>query len=131
MSEKHEEQVGQGNHGSLALSTNARINNNVIGNIGKLAEKANGRRRARTIGREEVESFVALLRKHRRDENVHTIRVYSEEGFVPNSYKYRADITALEATREEDGGWTVKALVVRAKRPRGSGPLATVNNRAA
>jgi hypothetical protein len=63
------------------------------------------------------------------DENIKTIRVYPDHAFVPNAYKYRAETTALHATRGEDGTWTIASVLVDAHRPHGSGPKITHNGR--
>ena len=56
-----------------------------------------------------------------------TVRVYSSDGFVPNSYKWRCEIEWIE--RGKDGhittGWS------GAQRSYGDGPHVTVNGRRA
>lgn len=99
--------------------------------ITEIANKANGSRRNRTIGERDVARFVDLFTQHENNPDTHTIRVYSGQGFVANAYKYRAEIVALEATRDTEKNWRVYGIVVDAKRSHGNGALATVNGRAA
>lgn len=113
----------------MIIKNEQRITKKTAAEILKMAEAANDRRRTRTITQDEVGHLINRLRKHRRNPEVRTIRVYSADGFVPNSYKYRADITRLTAERT-DGGWSVFAEVVGAQRPRGQGSQVTINNRA-
>ena len=89
---------------------------------------ANGSRRTRVLDRSDVELFVELV--NRANDNIHTIRVYSSAGFVANSYKYRADISYLQADRQEDGTFHCYASTCDAKRSHGNGALVTVNGRA-
>lgn len=93
--------------------------------------KANGRRRTRIIDDAEIKDFIELFQALKDDDDIHTIRVYSYSGFVSNSYKYRADITYLEASRNpETKEWSIYASTTDAKRSYGSGSLVTVNGRA-
>lgn len=94
----------------------------------ELAKSANGTARNRTIGEKEAAEMLELLGQHENDESIKTIRVYSHQGFVPNSYKYRCDIRYFEATRA-DGGFKVIASFTGAKRSHGNGALVTVNGR--
>lgn len=97
----------------------------------KSVSKANGRRRTRILSQGDVEKFVQLVNENADNPEVHTIRVYSDEGFVANSYKYRADISCLEANRQEDGTFHCGAFTVDARRSHGNGSLVTINQRAA
>lgn len=98
-----------------------------INELMEMAKRVNGRARARTIGRDEAQEIIDLVAK--ADETVNTIRVYSREGFVPNSYKYRCDIRYFEANRKE-GKLVIGASYGDAKRSHGNGALVTVNGRA-
>lgn len=95
----------------------------------ELAKKANGRSRRRTIGKTEVNEMMELIAA--AGDHVHTIRVYSFDGFVPNSYKWPVSICYLEARRGEDGEFAVIATTTDAKRSHGNGALVTVNGRVA
>lgn len=95
----------------------------------KSVSKANGKRRTRVLNQGDVDRFVELVNENANNPQIRTIRVYSSQGFVPNSYKYRADISCLEATRQENGEFKCGALTVNAKRPHGSGALVTINGR--
>ncbi len=53
------------------------------------------------------------------------VRVYSDAGFVPNSYKYRCQIQYVEATKEESG-WQFSVGWTGAQRSRGNGSLLVV-----
>lgn len=99
--------------------------------ITTIANKTNGTRRNRIISERDIARFFDLFTQHENSPEVHTIRVYSGQGFVANAYKYRAEIVALEATRDAEKNWRVYGLVVDAKRSHGGGALATVNGRAA
>jgi hypothetical protein len=92
------------------------------------AKKVNGRARTRTIGKAEAQEIIELVAN--ADESIHTIRVYSRDGFVPNSYKYRCDIRYFEAIRKSDG-FVIRASYGDAKRSHGQGALVTINGRAA
>lgn len=92
--------------------------------------KANGTRKTRILRQSDIESFVDLVNEATPEQ--HTIRVYSSDGFVPNSYKYRADISYLQATRNaETGEFHIGAGTTDAKRSNGSGSHITINGRAA
>ena len=98
-------------------------------NLMELAKSANGRAKKRTIGKGEAAEMLGLLEKYQNDENVEVIRVYSQQGFVPNSYKFRCDIRYFEA-KKVDGIFKVLASFSSAQRSRGHGALVTVNGRA-
>jgi hypothetical protein len=100
-----------------------------INDLMEMAGRVNGRARTRTIGKKEASEMLELVKKLQGDEKVTNIRVYSREGFVPNSYKYRAEIRGFEARRVK-GKLTVCAITVDAKRSLGNGSLVTVNSRA-
>lgn len=100
--------------------------------IQKSIDNANGRRRTRLLDAADIGIFFETLNEVGDDPKVHTVRRYSGEGFVPNSYKYRADISYLEANRDaETGEWRIGANTADAKRSRGNGALTTINGRAA
>lgn len=92
-------------------------------------QKANGTRKSRILHPADVEQFVELVNTATPEQNI--IRVYSSDGFVPHSYKYRCDISYLQATRNpETGEFQIGAGITDAKRSRGSGSLITINGRA-
>lgn len=97
-----------------------------INDLMDMAKKVNGRARSRTIGESEAKEMLKLVAN--ADDNVRTIRVYSRDGFVPNSYKYRCEIRYFEATRK-DGKLVIGASYGDAKRSHGNGSLVTVNGR--
>lgn len=101
-----------------------------INDLQEKVQKANGTRKNRILRPSDIERFVELVNNATPEQ--HTIRVYSSDGFVPNSYKYRASISVLTATRDaETGEFVIGGGVVDAKRSRGVGALVTVNGRAA
>ena len=93
----------------------------------KAAKEMKGRRQRRFIDVGEINIMAKLDRK--RSLNGKTIRVYSNDGFVANSYKYRADIDAIERTYINNKK-TFNIVQVGAKRSHGKGSLVTVDNRA-
>lgn len=102
-----------------------------INDLQEKVSKANSTSKARILRPADVAQFVELVNEKENDATVQTIRVYSSDGFVPNSYKYRADISYLQATRNaETGKFEVGAGTVDAKRSRGNGALVTINSRA-
>ena len=75
----------------------------------------------RALTDRDLARFVRLVRRYPGK----SVRVYSETGFVPNSYRHRCEIQRI--TRDSAGkitvGWS------GAQRSGGSAPLETVNNR--
>lgn len=98
-----------------------------VNDLQEKVQKANGTRKARILRPADVAQFVELVNNATPEQ--HTIRVYSSDGFVPNSYKYRADISYLQATRLESGEFQIGAGTVDAKRSHGNGSLVTINSR--
>ena len=98
-----------------------------IDSLMEMAEKANGRRRRRILTESEASTLVNLMEN--AAENIHIIRVYSQEGFVANSYKSAAPISYFFARKDDSGEWVVNASVTDAKRSYGQGALVTVNGR--
>lgn len=94
----------------------------------EMAKVANGRRRNRLIGEKEANILLDLLEKAENDETIKTIKVYSRQGFVANSYRSKCDISYFYASRR-DNGWHVYAHTTDAKRSYGQGALVTVNGR--
>ena len=92
----------------------------------EMAKNKNDRARQRTIGKSEAQDILELVTN--ADDATHTIRVYSSDGFVSNSYKYRAEIRYFEATRK-DGKLVIRAGIADAKRSYGTGALITINGR--
>ena len=99
--------------------------------LNALATEINGRNRNRTLTLGDVAKFAELLETNRDNAKVTSIRVYSNQGFVPNSYKHRANIAALNATRNEAGEFVVSGGWFDAHRSHGNGALVTINGRAA
>lgn len=91
---------------------------------------ANGKRKARILDECDVNCFFEKLNELANNETVHTIRVYAGQGFVPNSYKYRADISYMEAQRNSDGDFDIIVTTTDAKRSYGNGAVVTINGRA-
>ena len=74
----------------------------------------------RPLSVKDIELFCKLAKDnpHKR------VRVYSDWGFVPNSYKYRCDIEYIERYKGK-----ITSGLTGAQRPRGDGPHAVVGNR--
>lgn len=91
--------------------------------------KANSSRKTRILRQSDIQQFIELVNEATPE--THTIRVYSSDGFVPNAYKYRADISYLQANRNpETGEFEIGASTCDAKRSHANGSLVTVNGRA-
>ena len=95
-----------------------------------IAARINGKRKDRIITNSDITRFQDLFNAHENDDAAYSIRVYSEHGFVPNSYKWRAEISYLSATRTS-AGWQISGSTCDAKRSHGNGALSTVNSRSA
>jgi len=81
----------------------------------------------RAIDESNVRHAQKLLRRAK-----HTVRVYSDMGFVPNAYRSRCEIQYVEAVKDaETGKWQWYVGWTGAQRKRGYGPLATIDGRAA
>ena len=94
----------------------------------KRAATLKGLRRNRYLTENEITTMATLDRK--KSLIGKTIRIYSNDGFVANSYKYRADIDYIERYYDDKG---IKHFIVsqtRAQRAHGIAPKITVNNRA-
>lgn len=79
---------------------------------------AASKKTARAIDKDDVRKAIRLARDAKK-----RVRVYSSDGFVPNSYRYRCMIQYVEvdvATKRCFTGWT------GAQRPRGAGALVVV-----
>jgi len=97
----------------------------------KLIEKATevkGRRRYRYISTVEIDKIRELDKK--RSLNGKPIRVYSSDGFVPNSYRGTSMIDYIERWYDDDGKKHFSIGQTSANRSYGDGPLVTVNHRA-
>lgn len=93
------------------------------------AELLKGRRQTRYISKPEIDRMAALDRK--RSLTGKSIRVYSFDGFVPNSYKYPAWIDYIERYYDKETGKKCFSVSqTGASRSMGNGSLVTVNNRA-
>lgn len=79
----------------------------------------------RTVGDKELEDAILLLPSAKK-----SVRVYSADGFVPNSYRWPCRIESLlfEAV---DGGFVVKLCATGAQRRYGEGALKVVDGRRA
>lgn len=99
--------------------------------IATAAQKANGRRKDRIVTKNDILRFEEMVNQYLDNREIKSIRVYSSHGFVANSYKWRAEISVLQATRnEETGELVISGFTVDAKRSYGSGALVTINGRA-
>jgi len=92
------------------------------------AEVARGKRTRRYVNIIEIETMEKLDRKPSLKGK--TIRVYSEEGFVPNSYKYQSSIDFVERDYDANGKKRFYVGSTSANRCAGNGALITVNQRA-
>lgn len=88
----------------------------------------NGRSRNRTLARTDVVDLLNLIVDH---PNCQAARSYSAGSFVPNAYKWRAEIAAASATRREDGAYCVSLGWHDAHRSYGAGHHLTVDGRGA
>lgn len=86
----------------------------------------NGRKRERILYRSDIVDLLQALVDH---PSCKSARSYSRDGFVSNSYKFRADIAVAEASRCEDGSYTIGLYWVGGKRSYGGGALITVDGR--
>jgi hypothetical protein len=93
----------------------------------KQAENLKGKRQTRYISDKEIEKMAELDRK--RNLKGKTIRVYSFDGFVANSYKYPSYIDYIERTCENEKK-KFRVNQTGASRSYGTGSLITVNGRA-
>ena len=92
------------------------------------AETMKGKRRNRYISKKEIDKMESIDRKATLKGK--TIRVYSFDGFVPNSYKYFAPIDFIERSYEPETGKKIfRVGQTGASRSHGSGSLITVNGR--
>ena len=80
----------------------------------------------RAIDESNVREAMKLIRRAK-----HSVRVYSDAGFVANSYRSRCEIQYVEATKnEETGKWLWRTGWSGAQRRNGYGPLVTIDGRA-
>lgn len=70
----------------------------------------------RAISADEVQEAIAALPNAKK-----RVRVYSEQGFVPNSYRSKCLIQYVEAWRDETGEWVWVTGWTGAQRSRGHG----------
>lgn len=91
-------------------------------------KSVNGKNKNRIAKQEDIDLFRQVFADHENNETTKTVRVYPRYAFVPNAYKYRADVTVIEATRNETG-WNIAVRRVDAHRPHGQGPRVTINGR--
>ena len=92
------------------------------------AASLRGKRRNRFLSSTEVNHMRDLDRKSSL--NGKKIRIYSDDGFVPNSYKYNARIDYIERWYDENGKKHFSVGQTGASRSHGNGALCTVDNRA-
>lgn len=76
---------------------------------------------ARACDWDDVRLVLQNLKKAKR-----RIRAYSDDGFVPNSYRWKCSIQYIEATKNPDGSWRIYSGWTGAQRPRGQGNLFVV-----
>lgn len=86
--------------------------------FGRVPDKAMQTRRP--IDREDIRIAIRKTREAKK-----RVRIYSDMGFVPNSYKWRCEIQYVECNKCEDG-WKVSVGWTGAQRPRGIGNLIVV-----
>lgn len=84
-----------------------------ISEIMEKAARVEGKSRRRTLSKRDAEDFVRLCINNPRAR----VRVYSSDGFVPNSYTQKAEITYVERTFDGD----IVVSRASAKRPFGCG----------
>lgn len=97
--------------------------------IEQAIQDANGKLKQRKVTADDGRLMESMIAQYQDDQKVHTIRIYSSQGFVPNSYKWACKIAVIEAHRQEDGTFRVGGGQVDAKRSHGQGSLITVNGR--
>jgi len=75
----------------------------------------------RAVGENEIIDaidFSKVAKKH--------VRIYSRDGFVPNSYKYACWIQAVDGNKRPDGEWEFRLMWTGAQRSHGAGKLQVV-----
>jgi hypothetical protein len=76
----------------------------------------------RACDREDVEECIAATANAKR-----RVRVYSKQGFVPNSYRHECRIQYIEATRDpQSGDWKFSVGWTGAQRKQGAGTRVVV-----
>ena len=95
-------------------------------NLLKAAKKLKGRRSVRYVGEKEIKTMADLDKK--RSLAGETIRVYSQDGFVPNSY-WGGIIDVIERNFS-DGKKIFSITQTYACRSYGRGALVTINGHA-
>lgn len=75
---------------------------------------------ARALQREDIRTAIRKIAEAKR-----RVRVYSREGFVPNSYRYTCRIQYVEAVKTGDG-WRVYTGWTGAQRSGANGSLVVV-----
>ena len=116
----------------VEIKKNTRITKKIISEILKMVKAENGNRKVRICGEYEVKKLIKIIRDHRNCAASKKINIYSSDGFVANSYKYRSYITRISAYNDlENGSWFITADTPGASRSHGSGSLVTINGRGA
>lgn len=87
------------------------------------ALRIEGKARVRVLRAPDYADFLHLCRTY---PNAKRIRVYSSDGFVPNSYPGKTVITCLERTVNELGEYDYVVKRVSALRPHGIGKLRVI-----
>lgn len=100
--------------------------NEIIDRIMEQAKTVDGKRRNRILYRGDARDLLKLISEH---PEARTVRSYSRDGFVANSYKYQSHITRATGTRKDDGTWSIVVDTGSANRSHGEGALLTVDNR--
>ena len=84
-----------------------------------MAKKAEGRRRTRKVTEQDTEKAIEII-----NTGLYKAFVVHCGDFVPNSYKYRCDMSVIRGVLT-DSGWKVTVGRSDAKRSGGRGPWAT------
>ena len=74
----------------------------------------------RKVGEQEIKTLIKTLKKAKK-----RVRIYSSEGFVPNSYKWPCRIEYIEAIISA-GEWHLKKGHTSAQRSYGQGNLLVI-----
>jgi hypothetical protein len=95
---------------------------NIEAALQQIGQFSDHRSTYRAVGLTEVEQAAKLVESAKK-----RVRVYSQSGFVPNSYKWRCQIEYVEAVKDDEtGAWKFSVGVGSAQRSGGSGSLVVV-----
>jgi hypothetical protein len=70
-----------------------------------------------------------MLLQERLAQAKRSVRVYSQAGFVPRSYRWPCPIEYIEARKNAEGLWEMRVGISDAKRAHGKGALVVVDGR--